>query len=330
MKIFITGPDRADSFTHNVAWTFREMGHDVRTNPREQFGMQQAALGRGLDEVLSKASHRWRMRKDRQSVKIAREFKPDLTVTCTATPEPETVEAVREVSGGKVVCWFGDAAANLRRGHLVSGEYDAVFVKDPDFARRLRSILGLEAHLLVEACNPSWHRPVAEKQGEWMVVAGTAYGYRNALLSRLRGAGQEVRFHGPVPGGWVPRDVVEMHTGGFLDHETKAIAFGEAMACLNSFSPLEAVNSINARVFETCGCGGLMLSERRDAIDPYFDRGSEYLAFDSFDECLDHLRRMREDYAFAREIRARAARRAHAEHTYRHRLERMLRTLEMQ
>ena len=176
MKILVTGPDSADSFGHNVSHVLREMGHEVRTDPTAAFAMKQSVLGRGVDEVLTRLWRRWRMRSEVRVVRMAADFKPQLTLMCTKTFEPESVDEIRRVSGGRVVCWFGDPPANLPREHLVSGEYDALFVKDVDFAGTLRSMLGLEAHHLPEACNPAWHRPLAERDGETIVVAGTGYG----------------------------------------------------------------------------------------------------------------------------------------------------------
>jgi len=329
MRVFVTGPGAADSFGHNVAHTFGEMGHEVRTDDAQSFVMQHTPWRRGLDDVLSRSWRRWRLRSDRRILRLASEFKPDLTVMCTMTLDPDTVARLRRVANGPVVCWFGDSAANLRRDHVVGGEYDAVFAKDADFVHTLGSMLGVEAHHLPEACNPAWHRPVAARRGNTVVVAGTAYGYRNALVERLLSAGEEVRMYGPAPAPWVPAAVRAAHTGAFLDHTTKARVFGEALACLGSFALSEGRNSVNCRIFETCACGGLLLAERRPALDPFFERGREYLAFDSLDECREHLRRLREDDPGSREIRARAARRAHAEHTYRHRLERMLSVLDL-
>ena len=146
MRVFLTGPESSDSFTHNVAHTFREMGHEVRTDPGVVMSMRQSVLRRGMRELLERASRRWRMRREAGAVGIARDFKPDLTVMCTLTFEPETVDAIRRVSGGRVVLWFGDPPANLKRDHVVSGEYDTVFAKDPDLVHHLRAMLGLDAH----------------------------------------------------------------------------------------------------------------------------------------------------------------------------------------
>ena len=329
MKVFVTGPDAADSFAQNVAYTFREMGHDVRTDPGLTFGLQRSVLRRGLDEILTRTSRRFRLRNESRTTRRAAEFKPDLTVMCTQTFEPGTVETIRRVSGGRVVCWYGDSPTNLLRDHVVSGEYDVVFAKDPQFVETLRAMLGIEAHHLPEACNPAWHRPQAERAGDDVVVAGAVYGYRASVVRRLRLAGEAMRVYGPPLSSWVDPEVRAAHTGQFLDHTSKARVFGEALACLSTFSPRERQGNANCRIFETCGCGALLLTERRDSLEVFFEPGREYLAYADFEECLDHLKRLRRDYGEAREIRRRAAARAHAEHTYRHRLERMLGLLEM-
>ena len=49
--------------------------------------------------------------------------------------------------------------------------------------------------------------------------------------------------------------------------------FGEALACLNSFSPAEG-DSLNCRAFEVAGAAGLQLIEDRPAIRECFDPGS--------------------------------------------------------
>lgn len=328
MKIFVVGPDSGDTFAHNVAHTLRRMGHEVRTDPtRDARMMQLGRRERIVDEVLSRLSRSWRERAERRVVAIAREMKPELCLFTTGTFEPGSVEALKRVSGGTAVCWYGDSAANLRRGHVTSGEYDAVFLKDREFARRLRDVLGLEAFYLPEACNPDWHRPVAECSGQTVLVAGTSYGYRNRLVERLLDRGEDVRVYGPAPAPWVPRKVAAAHAGRHLDEKTKAEAFGRALACLSSFAPAESPLTVNCRVFETCACGGLLVSESRAALAEHFEPELEYVPFDDFEQCLDRLQQIKRDYTQAREIRARAARRAHAEHTYQMRLQSMFKTL---
>ena len=110
--------------------------------------------------------------------------------------------------------------------------------------------LALDSH-----CFPTpvahWHRPTTERSGNVVVVAGTSYGYRNAVVQRLIEGGATVRVYGPPPPLWVADRVRAAHTGVFLDHESKSPVFGSALACLSSFALSEGRNAVNCRVFET-------------------------------------------------------------------------------
>ena len=310
MKVFVTGPDAADSFTQNVAYTFREMGHDVRTDPGLTFGLQRSVLRRGLDEILTRTSRRFRLRNESRTTRRAAEFKPDLTVMCTQTFEPGTVETIRRVSGGRVVCWYGDSPTNLLRDHVVSGEYDVVFAKDPQFVETLRAMLGIEAHHLPEACNPAWHRPQAERAGDDVVVAGAGlriprFGRAASAAGRRGGAGlRSAALQLGRPGGArgahgaVPRSHVEgariRRGAGLPEHVFAARAPGQRqLPDLRDLRLRSAVADGAARLTEV-----------------FFEPGREYLAYADFEECLDHLKRLRRDYGEAREIRRRAAARA--------------------
>jgi spore maturation protein CgeB len=294
------------------------MGHEVRADARyvSLAGMSRPRIL--VEDILSK-SRGWRERRQRRIVDAASEFKPSLTIVCTNTLDPETIAAIRKRAGGLVICWYGDPPANLKRDHITAGEYDAVFVKEKRLARDLRDVLQINAFHLHEACNPVWHRPVGSERAGHVAVAGSLYGYRVAVLQKLVDAGCEVRAFGPRPGSWVQKTVADLHTGIFLDQRNKAIEFGRALACLNTFAPAER-DSLNCRVFETCGCGGLLVSEKKDAMDECFDADEEYLSFSSFDELLSQLDRAKKDTAGAERIRLRAARRAHDQHTYEKRL----------
>jgi len=318
MKVLVLGSERGDFFAHNVAYTLREMGHEVISDSHLGSASAKGRVVRGVDSLLSQVNSWWMMRDDRRAIELVKKCTPDLVVVCTKTYAPETVALLRK-AGAIVICWYGDSPANIQRGHITSGEYDAVFVKDARFAKDLKNVLGINAFHLHEACNPDWHKPTKVKAGEHVAVAGTMYGYRNRVVSRLLESDWEVRSYGPSPSSWVSGGVKATHTGIFLDHTNKAETFGTAMACLNTFAPAER-DSLNCRIFETCGSGGLLISEHKTAMDECFDSDVEYLPFSTFDELLEQLERIKSDHALAVQIRKAASRRAHAEHTYKHRI----------
>jgi len=92
---------------------------------------------------------------------------------------------------------------------------------------------------------------------------------------------------------------------------------------LNTFALAEG-NSLNRRAVEIAGAGGLQVLEDRPAVTECFEPGKEVLTFTGFEELLDLFERCRNSPSEMESIRAAGAARALAEHTYQHRLERIL------
>jgi spore maturation protein CgeB len=134
-------------------------------------------------------------------------------------------------------------------------------------------------------------------------------------------------LYGSRPPSWSHPAYRQAHTGKYIVREEKSRIFGEALACLNTFSLSEG-DSLNCRAFEIAGAGGLQLIEFRRAIQDCFEPGKEVLTFGTFEELLAHLERARREPAAMKSIREAGARRALAEHTYRHRLEKLLKLLD--
>ena len=323
MKIFVVGPERMDTFIHNVAHTFKKMGHDVQSDSEFRSKAMRSRYQTAAVEILSRTSKKFRMRDDRRAIQIANYFKPDLVFVGTRTLEPETVHAIRKKHGCPAVCWYGDTPGNLKRNHITSGEYDAVFVKDKRFSDDLRNVLGLNAFHLHEACNPDWHRPIEVSVSGHLLVAGTLYGYRSAIIEKLLNLNRRVKVFGPLPSPWISKVVKEAHTGIFLDHTNKAFEFSKAIACLNTFAPAER-DTLNCRIFESCGSGGLLISEHKNSLDECFDPYEEYLPVSSVDQLLEQIDRVQCSPEYANKIRQNAVNRAHSKHSYLNRLQTIL------
>jgi spore maturation protein CgeB len=206
---------------------------------------------------------------------------------------------------------------------LASTAWDLILFKDRATVKKYRT-LGLNAQLMHEAMNPIWHRPLATASSEAVAVAGNWYGYRQSLVQAIVRRGQPVTMYGPPPPRWSVPEVRSGYTGRYIVKEEKSRAFGESLGCLNSFSVAEG-DSLNCRAFETAGAGGLQFIEDRPSISECFDPGKEILPFSGMDELFEYLARARREPGWAASVRAAGARRALAQHTYRHRLESILR-----
>jgi hypothetical protein len=131
------------------------------------------------------------------------------------------------------------------------------------------------------------------------------YGYRERLVLNLVRAGISLNLYGPSPSSWSNPATKAMHTGMYLDEKTKARLFFEALGCLNTFAPAER-DSLNCRVF---------------------DPDSEFLEFDSMEELLQILEKLKSDPGLGMRVRLEGMAKAHSHHTYAKRLSAIFRTL---
>src|SRR5262249_29683012 len=168
---------------------------------------------------------------------------------------------------------------------------------------------GRNAHLLHEAMNPDWHKPVASSRNGDVVIVGNYYAFRQALALRLLENKIPVQLHGFAPPAWAHDRIRQLHSGRYIVRSEKSRDFGEALACLNSFSLAEG-DSLNCRAFEIAGAGGLQIIEYRPAISECFEPGKELLTFGTFEELTDCINRARRSPTELDKIRESAARRA--------------------
>ncbi len=93
---------------------------------------------------------------------------------------------------------------------------------------------------------------------------------------------------------------------------------------LNPLASHEA-DGLNCRLFEAAGCGAVVLTEWRDRLPELFRVPAEVRAFGTFEDLKKELRELlRFSDDERRAVGDAAAGRAHAEHTYAHRFQRIV------
>ncbi len=321
MKVLIAGPTYEDSFSDNVRHTLEHMGHEVIAPRAIKYASHWSLPRYALRVVREKVGGARPSSEERQLLHLARARTPDVVLSLSWDVHPEVLQKLGRMCPGRRILWWGDAPANSQRWGVLNPEWDRVFVKDPAAVTKLR-IAGRNASLLHEAMNPTWHRPVARQANDSVAVAGNFYAYRQAVVLRLAARGVRLSLFGSKPPVWAAAPIKKQWTGRYVVREEKSQVFGEALACLNTFALAEG-NSLNCRAFEIAGAGGLQLLEDRPIVSECFEPGREVLTFSSFEELLDHIERCRKSPAEMQAIRSAGARRALAEHTYRHRLGRI-------
>jgi spore maturation protein CgeB len=327
MRWLVLGACSGDSFAENVSATLSAAGHEVRTPPLSRY---RPVLSKAVFKARSVAERLFRdfpAPWERWAISQARRWHPDIVLAPTVQMSAAGLAELRRAGSAALVAWWGDPPANMGRMGLANSHWDLILFKDSVAVDKYR-LLGLNAHLLHEAMNPLWHRPLATRTSGEVVVAGNCYGFRQSLVSTLLATGEDVALYGGPPPAWSLPEIQRVHRRRYIVRKEKSRIFGEALACVNSFSLAEG-NSLNCRAFEIAGAGGLQLIEYRPAIENCFEIGKEVLSFRNLDELKAHLDRARRFPADAVRIREAGARRALAEHTYHARLNRVLALLGM-
>jgi spore maturation protein CgeB len=324
LRIVVPNFPAPDSFTDNVVHTLRAMGHDVRAMPRLAL-RDQGAIPRILTDAW--AGYRpdtWHSQ-ERWAVATAREWRPDLVLSLTLALREEVLVRLKQLGTGLCIAWWGDTPANMRGMGLLADGWDRIYIKDSSAVDKFRAV-GLPADLLHEAANPDWHRPLrstSHPDAGALVVAGNYYGYRQFLVRRLAEAGVPLALYGTRPPRWSHPAIVRQFRGQYIVRDEKSRVFHAGLGCLNS-THLSEGNSLNCRAFEICATGGLQLIEAKPAVAACYDPGTEVLTYGSIEEILSHLDRAGREPDWSRAIREAGLRRTLSEHTYRHRLERIL------
>lgn len=270
---------------------------------------------------------------ERALLRALRARRPDLILVLLGNYiSPMTMQKLRELTPAPIACWCQDHMGTMGRQYIVGAGYDYVFAKDQVMVDRFRRFTGLKAvHYLPEACNPEVHRPVTPtgedlaRFGCDVATAATLYHYRAETLAAL--ADLDLRIWGPVP-RFYTGPLRRYAQGRSIFLRDKAACFNAAKIVVNTLFPME-FDGLNARAFEIAGCGGFQLITHSEAVARHFEPGREIETFEDLAELRAKVRYYLAHETERRAIAAAGQRRAHAEHTYQHRLRQMLHVMNL-
>lgn len=330
MRILVCADFYPDSLGRNFAVTLRAMGHNVRTVEASRAHQCSSRYSKALWTLIPRAFPGIEARRHEALARAASEFDPDLVLLSTHSIPPEAVARIRKQSRAKIAVWFPDTLANLGRQYLLASDLDAWFFKDPYMVETFRAKLGLNAHYLPEACNSQWHRKVEltdgdrKKYGCDLTVACNLYYYRAKMLETFRD--YDLKIWGPGGPRWLKSPLKNHCTGIYVAENEKAKAFNAAKIVLNTMHYSE-IDSANARLFEAAGCGAFQIADWKSSLPALFEPGREIVTFYTLAELKEkvdfYLRHPEE----RQQIAGRALARAHREHTYEKRFQKMFEIL---
>lgn len=339
MRIAVIGPIYSDSFAKCILHTLAEMGHEVlsidpgknllsRLIPESLYVNDFLKIA-SLETVLIKACPVIEISQWKKCIIDIKRFQPDVILSAVWDIPPAILASFKQATSKEPIAamWNPDSLTTLGRQYVFAASWDYLFFKDKFIVDFCRKKLSLNAHLLPLACYPKWHRKIALSPEEQKIygcditTAGGLYYYRAKFLEHF--LQYQIKIWGPRPPQYVQSPVRKFLQGRYVGELEKAKAFNGAAIVLNNMYYGE-IWGLNQRVFDACGCGAFQIVDANPALAECFIPGKELVCFEDLKELQElipyYLNRPRE----RAEIAQAGYERAHAEHTFRHRLEKML------
>jgi len=269
-------------------------------------------------------------------ISLAFETKPDVViVTGGHRISGSTVKTLRD-HGIVAVLWTIDPPLNFQPIIDAAPLYDHIFCQGTE-AIELLSQAGIKgARWLPVACDPSQHRPVElsakekEQYGRDVVFVGSYYPSRAELFEKLVefdlgiwGPGwEELASDSPLRGS---------SRGGHSRPEVWLKIYSASKIVLTPHyrDPERRfpVYQASPRVFEALACGAFVISDDQRDVFSLFKDGEHLARFVDLDELIEKIAYYLDRPKEREEIAKRGRREALNNHTYVHRIERLLSTV---
>jgi spore maturation protein CgeB len=112
----------------------------------------------------------------------------------------------------------------------------------------------------------------------------------------------------------------------YVTGREKILAYRAAAIVLNSLHPAE-VWGVNARTFEVAAAGGFQIVDARPGLGQLFDEGSEIVSFSDVKDLKNKIDYYLREPELRQDLAEAGRKRARQDHTYRMRVEMMLKTI---
>lgn len=219
--------------------------------------------------------------------------------------------------------WITDDPRPLREALPL---YDRVYISDPGYAAEVRAAAGDRryAGVLPFAMDPDIHVPhPGTGRGRDACFIANRDPKRDAVLKELLSFGQRLTVHGnyflrsPLffRHPWHFRPAVPLARMGRV--------YARYAVSLNIHAQVVR-GGTNMRSFECAGYGIAQMVEYRPGIEELFLPGEEILTYTSVDELRSGLERLQRDPQLAARLARNAHQRVLSEHTYHHRIDRLM------
>lgn len=335
MKILVIGSlEHEDSFATNIVENFIKLSHEthaydtfsLRIKINNKFGFRLNQILTNLQQIFSKFKI---FSNNKKLFKLLKKINFDLVLVTHDYLKPNDVYKIKNEFNPIIAMWFPDHLANFGKAYFMNAPYDFLFFKDPYIISLLENRISSKVYYLPECYNEFKHKyegEIADKYKCEITTAGNFHSWRVALFEHL--SEYNIKFWGMPPPLWMPKKFL---TGSYQNHavynEEKAKAFLGAKIVLNNLHFAE-IYGLNARAFEAAGIGSFQLLDWRPGIENLFTDGVEIITFNGIKDLKIKLNYWLE-HPIERELIAKASKkRAMHEHTYLHRLQLIIDTIQ--
>jgi hypothetical protein len=234
----------------------------------------------------------------------------DLLVYCECNDGDPQYEELKNLKAHKKVYWDFDISYHPARTmtFIMRMKFDAIFYANRLFGTSLKK-LWHHSYFLPYAIDDEYHRKISEVNKEYDIgLCGSPYGIRMNYLDTLNRAGLKAKIFNGIYGV----DFIRL-INSFKIH-------------LN-INPSSGRGLLNARVWETTGCGTLLLTQQEDFIELFFENGKHILTFSDINDCINKSKKLLADDDARESIAQAGYALVHEQHTYVNRAQTILKTL---
>jgi len=228
-------------------------------------------------------------------------------------------------------CWWINDPFQFERSARKGGHYDFLFSNSAGSVDDYRAAGIAQAHFLPTACQPAIHHggPVRDAYRCDICFAGDWSPLRERMMLGLLD-----RFDLRIFGPWGKKLAADSPlrarlTEGFFTPQEMTAMFNSAGIVLNLHTWYGKFEyGVNPRLFEASACGAVQLVDRKREIPELFAVDREIFLYESLEDVAAAARDILALPADSRRAVGDAAlQRAHAEHSYRHRMASLLATM---
>ncbi|HEV8149124.1 MAG TPA: glycosyltransferase, partial [Gemmatimonadales bacterium] len=274
---------------------------------------------------------------DRVAVAL-REWKPELLLALECGSHPFLQDLPGDFPKLRKVAWLFDdpfyfessAISNLRA-------FDALYTVDQSWVAPLKLAIGRPVAAMPLGADPDTYRPLALRgiRRQPIAFVGTSYrGHpaglvRQELLRHLAGFDLAIwgdgHWRGLVADGV---DLGRCYRGGPIQPEKTNEVYNSADMVVNIHHP-QIRHGTSLRTFAVCAAGAFQLVDWRPGLEESLEPGREVAAYRSGDDLAEQAARYLADEPARTRIAAAGLARVRAEHTYVHRLRRIIEDLDL-